>query len=202
VEFSDALIDAYAEIPQLVDHLHLPVQSGSDRILAAMKRGHTVLEYKSIIRRLRKIRPNISLSSDFIIGFPGETEADFAATMKLIEDIGFDTSFSFIYSPRPGTPAAELPDDTEEEIKKQRLKVLQARIVQHAQQISRRMVGSTQTILVTGVSKKDPGQLQGRTENNRAVNFSTSDQALIGQFVTVQIIEALPNSLRGVLHDG
>jgi tRNA-2-methylthio-N6-dimethylallyladenosine synthase len=202
VEFSDALIDAYAEIPQLVDHLHLPVQSGSDRILAAMKRGHTVLEYKSKIRRLRKIRPNISLSSDFIIGFPGETEADFAATMKLIEDIGFDTSFSFIYSPRPGTPAAELPDDTEEEIKKQRLKVLQARIVQHAQQISRRMVGSTQTILVTGVSKKDPGQLQGRTENNRAVNFSTSDQALIGQFVTVQIIEALPNSLRGVLHDG
>lgn len=202
VEFSDALIDAYAEIPQLVDHLHLPVQSGSDRILTAMKRGHTVLEYKSKIRRLRKIRPDISLSSDFIIGFPGETEADFAATMKLIEDIGFDTSFSFIYSARPGTPAAELPDDTDEEIKKQRLKVLQARIVQHAQQISRRMVGSTQTILVTGVSKKDPGQLQGRTENNRAVNFSTSDRALIGQFVPVQIIEALPNSLRGVLHDG
>jgi tRNA-2-methylthio-N6-dimethylallyladenosine synthase len=202
VEFSNALIDAYAEIPQLVDHLHLPVQSGSDRILTAMKRGHTVLEYKSKIRRLRKIRPDISLSSDFIIGFPGETEADFAATMKLIEDIGFDTSFSFIYSARPGTPAAELPDDTTEEIKKQRLKVLQARIVQHARQISRRMVGSTQTILVTGVSKKDPGQLQGRTENNRAVNFSTSDQALIGQFVTVKIIEALPNSLRGVLHDG
>jgi tRNA-2-methylthio-N6-dimethylallyladenosine synthase len=202
VEFSDALIDAYAEIPQLVDHLHLPVQSGSDRILTAMKRGHTVLEYKSKIRRLRKIRPGISISSDFIIGFPGETEADFAATMKLIEDIGFDTSFSFIYSARPGTPAAELPDDTTEEIKKQRLKVLQARIVQHAQQISRRMVGSTQTILVTGVSKKDPGQLQGRTENNRAVNFSTSDQALIGQFVTVEIVEALPNSLRGVLHGG
>jgi tRNA-2-methylthio-N6-dimethylallyladenosine synthase len=168
----------------------------------AMKRGHTVLEYKSKIRRLRKIRPHISISSDFIIGFPGETEADFAATMKLIEDIGFDTSFSFIYSARPGTPAAELPDDTDEDIKKQRLKVLQARIVQHAQQISRRMVGSTQTILVTGVSKKDPGQLQGRTENNRAVNFSTSDQALIGQFVAVQIIEALPNSLRGVLNDG
>ena len=202
VEFSDALIDAYAEIPQLVNHLHLPVQSGSDRILTAMKRGHTVLEYKSKIRRLRKVRPDISLSSDFIIGFPGETEADFAATMKLIEDIGFDTSFSFIYSARPGTPAAELPDDTTEEIKKQRLKILQARINQHARQISRRMVGSTQTILVTGVSKKDPGQLQGRTENNRAVNFSTSDQGLIGQFVTVKITEALPNSLRGVLHDG
>jgi tRNA-2-methylthio-N6-dimethylallyladenosine synthase len=202
VEFSDALIDAYAEIPQLVDHLHLPVQSGSDRILTAMKRGHTVLEYKSKIRRLRKIRPGISISSDFIVGFPGETEADFAATMKLIEDIGFDTSFSFIYSARPGTPASELPDNTTEEIKKQRLKVLQARIVQHAQQISRRMVGSTQAILVTGVSKKDPGQLQGRTENNRAVNFSTSDQALIGQFVTVEIVEALPNSLRGVLHGG
>jgi tRNA-2-methylthio-N6-dimethylallyladenosine synthase len=202
VEFSDALIDAYAEIPQLVDHLHLPVQSGSDRILTAMKRGHTVLEYKSKIRRLRKIRPHISISSDFIIGFPGETEADFAATMKLIEDIGFDTSFSFIYSARPGTPAAELPDDTDEATRKQRLKVLQARIAAHAQQISRRMVGSTQTILVTGVSKKDPGQLQGRTENNRAVNFSTSDQTLIGQFVTVEILEALPNSLRGMLHDG
>ncbi|RLA47032.1 MAG: tRNA (N6-isopentenyl adenosine(37)-C2)-methylthiotransferase MiaB, partial [Gammaproteobacteria bacterium] len=141
-------------------------------------------------------------SSDFIIGFPGETEADFAATMKLIEDIGFDTSFSFIYSARPGTPAAELPDDTDEEIKKQRLKVLQARIAAHARKISRRMVGSTQTILVTGVSKKGPGQLQGRTENNRVVNFSTADQALIGQFVTVQIIEALPNSLRGILRGG
>ncbi len=164
VEFSDALIDAYESIPQLVDHLHLPVQSGSDRILTAMKRSHTVLEYKSKIRRLRKVRPNISLSSDFIIGFPGETEADFAATMKLIEDIGFDTSFSFIYSARPGTPAAELPDNTSEEVKKQRLKILQTRIAQHAQEISRRMVGSTQSILVTGVSKKDPGQLQGRTE--------------------------------------
>ncbi|HDY83561.1 MAG TPA: tRNA (N6-isopentenyl adenosine(37)-C2)-methylthiotransferase MiaB [Halieaceae bacterium] len=202
IEFSDALIDAYAEIPQLVDHLHLPVQSGSDRILTAMKRGHTVLEYKSKIRRLRKIRPNISISSDFIIGFPGETEADFAATMKLIEDIGFDTSFSFIYSARPGTPAAELPDDTDEEIKKQRLKVLQERVATHARQISRRMVGGTQTILVTGVSKKDPGQLQGRTENNRAVNFSAPDRALIGQFITVEIVEALPNSLRGVLHSG
>jgi len=199
VEFSDALIDAYAEIPQLVDHLHLPVQSGSDRILTAMKRGHTVLEYKSKIRRLRKIRPNISLSSDFIIGFPGETDADFAATMQLIEEIGFDSSFSFIYSARPGTPAAELPDNTDADTKKQRLQILQTRINQHAQEISRRMVGSSQSILVTGVSKKDPGQLQGRTENNRAVNFSATDQALIGQFVEVQIIDALPNSLRGAL---
>jgi tRNA-2-methylthio-N6-dimethylallyladenosine synthase len=199
VEFSDALIDAYADIPQLVDHLHLPVQSGSDRILAAMKRGHTVLEYKSKIRRLRKIRPNISISSDFIIGFPGETEADFSATMKLIEEIGFDNSFSFIYSARPGTPAADLRDDTDEKTKKQRLQVLQARISQHAMQISRQMVGSTQRILVTGVSKKDPGQLQGRTENNRAVNFSAVDLALIGQFVDVEIAAALPNSLRGLL---
>ena len=202
VEFSDALIDAYALIPQLVDHLHLPVQSGSDRVLAAMKRGHTALEYKSKIRRLRKIRPDISISSDFIIGFPGETDADFAATMKLIEDIGFDSSFSFVYSARPGTPAAELPDATDEETKKQRLQILQTRILQQAAEISRRMVGSTQRILVTGVSKKDPGQLQGRTENNRAVNFSTTDQALIGQFVDVQIIDALPNSLRGALVAG
>ena len=197
VEFSDALIDAYADIPQLVDHLHLPVQSGSDRILAAMKRGHTVLEYKSKIRRLRKIRPNISLSSDFIIGFPGETEADFAATMKLIEEIGFDSSFSFVYSARPGTPAAELPDETDEETKKQRLQILQTRILQHAAEISRSMIDTTQRILVTGVSKKDPGQLQGRTENNRAVNFSATDHSLIGEFVDVTIIDALPNSLRG-----
>jgi tRNA-2-methylthio-N6-dimethylallyladenosine synthase len=199
VEFSDALIDAYADIPQLVDHLHLPVQSGSDRILAAMKRGHTALEYKSKIRRLRRIRPDISISSDFIVGFPGETETDFAATMKLIDDIGFDTSFSFVYSARPGTPAAELPDDTGEDTKKQRLAALQSRIAQQAGQISRRMVGTTQRILVTGVSKKDPGQLQGRTENNRAVNFPCTDHALIGDFVDVEIREALPNSLRGVL---
>jgi tRNA-2-methylthio-N6-dimethylallyladenosine synthase len=199
VEFSDALIDAYAEIPQLVNHLHLPVQSGSDRILMAMKRGHTALEYKSKIRRLRKLRPDISISSDFIIGFPGETENDFAATMKLIEEIEFDSSFSFVYSARPGTPAAELPDDTPEATKKARLKILQDRILQQAHQISRRMVGSQQKILVTGVSKKDPGQLQGRTENNRVVNFSTSDHSLIGDFVTVDIFEALPNSLRGVL---
>ena len=199
VEFSDALIEAYAEIPQLVDHLHLPVQSGSDRILMAMKRGHTVLEYKSKIRRLRKLRPDISISSDFIVGFPGETEADFAATMKLIEEIGFDTSFSFVYSARPGTPAAELPDTTDEETKKRRLQILQTRISQQAQHISRQMVGNTETILVTGQSKKDPGQLQGRTENNRVVNFSCPDTALVGQFARVDILEALPNSLRGVL---
>ncbi len=202
VEFSDALIDAYAEIPQLVDHLHLPVQSGSDRILMAMKRGHTVLEYKSKIRRLRKLRPDISISSDFIIGFPGETETDFAATMKLVEEIGFDSSFSFVYSARPGTPAAELPDDTDEETKKQRLKILQNRINQQAQLISRGMVGNREKILVTGISKKDPGQLQGRTENNRVVNFSATDAAMIGQFVHVDIMEALPNSLRGVLSAG
>jgi len=199
VEFSDALIHAYTEIPQLVSHLHLPVQSGSDRILAAMKRGHTVLEYKSRIRQLRKIRPDISISSDFIIGFPGESEADFAATMKLIEEIEFDHSFSFVYSARPGTPAAEIPDSTDEETKKQRLKILQDRIIQQTMQISRRMVGSSQRILVTGVSKKDPGQLQGRTENNRVVNFSTTDHTLIGGFAEVHIDQALPNSLRGTL---
>jgi len=199
VEFSDALIAVYAEIPALVDHLHLPVQSGSDRILAAMKRGHTAIEYKSRIRRLRRLRPNMSISSDFIIGFPGETEADFAATMKLVEEVGFDTSFSFIYSRRPGTPAADLPDDVDETTKKQRLHILQARINQQAQAISRRMVGGVERILVSGVSRKDPGQLQGRTENNRVVNFSATDHALIGQFVDVHISEALPNSLRGEL---
>tara|TARA_R110000823_G_scaffold144958_8_gene275127 strand:+ start:5298 stop:6650 length:1353 start_codon:yes stop_codon:yes gene_type:complete len=199
VEFSDALIDAYAHIPQLVDHLHLPVQSGSDRILAAMKRGHTALEYKSRIRRLRAVRPDISISSDFIIGFPGETDADFAATMKLVEDVGFDASFSFIYSARPGTPAAELADTTPEAVKKQRLQILQTRIGQQASAISRSMLGSTQRILVTGVATKDPGQLQGRTENNRPVNFRSDEHSLIGQFVEVEIQEALPNSLRGVL---
>ncbi len=199
VEFSDALIDCYAEVPELVDHLHLPVQSGSDRILMAMKRGHTVLEYKSKIRRLRRHRPDISLSSDFIIGFPGETEDDFLRTMALIDDIGYDHSFSFIYSARPGTPAADLPDDTDEVTKKQRLAILQHRITQNAEQISRRMVGSQQRVLVSGVSKKDPGQLQGRTENNRVVNFRSDDHALIGQFATVSVYEALPHSLRGDL---
>lgn len=199
VEFSDALIDVYAKVPELVSHLHLPVQSGSDRTLMAMKRGHTAIEYKSKIRRLRAIRPDISISSDFIVGFPGESEADFAATMKLIEDIGFDTSFSFVYSARPGTPAADLVDTEDEGVKKQRLKILQDRILQNAFEISRRMVGTQQTLLVTGVSKKDPGQLQGRTENNRVVNFSTDDHELIGHFVEAEIIEALPNSLRGTL---
>ncbi len=199
VEFNDALIDVYGEIPSLVNHLHLPVQSGSDRILAMMKRSHTALEYKSKIRRLRTIRPDISLSSDFIIGFPGETEQDFAATMKLIETVGFDHSFSFIYSARPGTPAAEMTDDTPLEVKKQRLAILQHRISQQAQAISRRMVGATETVLVSGVSKKDPGQLQGRTENNRVVNFSCSDHELIGNFADVIVHEALPNSLRGAL---
>lgn len=199
VEFTDALIDVYAQVPELVDHLHLPVQSGSDRILMAMKRGHTALEYKSKIRRLRQIRPNISLSSDFIIGFPGETDTDFEATMKLIHDIGYDLSFSFIYSARPGTPAADLPDNTPMEVKKQRLQILQERINQQAQQISRKMVGTTQRILVTGVSKKDPGQLSGRTENNRVVNFSCTNHAIIGDFVDVLVTEALPNSLRGTI---
>ncbi|PIE42126.1 MAG: tRNA (N6-isopentenyl adenosine(37)-C2)-methylthiotransferase MiaB [Gammaproteobacteria bacterium] len=197
VEFSDSLIQVYASVPELVSHLHLPVQSGSDRILAMMKRGHTALEYKSKIRRLRKIRPDLCMSSDFIIGFPGESEADFQATMKLIDDIGFDTSFSFIYSARPGTPASDLPDDTPEEEKKRRLALLQHRITQQAREISRRMVGSTQRILVDGISKKDPGQLQGRTENNRVVNFRHDDDEMIGKFVDVTIDDALPNSLRG-----
>jgi tRNA-2-methylthio-N6-dimethylallyladenosine synthase len=164
-----------------------------------MKRSHTALEYKSKIRRLRTIRPDISLSSDFIIGFPGETEQDFAATMTLIETVGFDHSFSFIYSARPGTPAAEMTDDTPLEVKKQRLAILQHRISQQAQAISRRMVGTTESVLVSGVAKKDPGQLQGRTENNRVVNFSCSDHGLIGDFAKVIVREALPNSLRGEL---
>jgi len=197
VEFSDSLIDVYAEVPELVSHLHLPVQSGSDRILARMKRGHTVLEYKSKIRRLRSIRPDISMSSDFIIGFPGETDEDFEATMNLVEEIGFDHSFSFIYSARPGTPAADFPDETPEAVKKERLQILQTRINQQAMEISRRMVGSTRRVLVTGPSKKDPGQLQARTENNRVVNFH-ADHGLVGEFVDVEIMEALPNSLRGV----
>ena len=201
VEFSDAIVACYAEIPALVDHLHLPVQSGSDRILMAMKRGHTALEYKATIRALRRIRPNMSLSSDFIIGFPGETEADFAATMKLIEEIGFDTSFSFIYSARPGTPAAELADEVPESVKKQRLHILQARIAQQAQQISEAMVGTTQRILVTGYAKRDPGQLSGRTENNRVVNFPSQNTDLIGEFTEVEITAAYTNSLLGRLSE-
>ena len=199
VEFSEAIVACYGEIPALVDHLHLPVQSGSDRILMAMKRGHTTLEYKATIRALRRLRPNISLSSDFIVGFPGETEDDFAATMKLIEEIGFDTSFSFIYSARPGTPAADLVDDTPESVKKERLHILQGRIAQQAQQISARMVGTRQRILVTGHAKKDPGQLSGRTENNRVVNFACTQTDLIGDFVDVDITAAYSNSLLGRL---
>ena len=199
VEFTDDLIAVYGEVPELVDHLHLPIQSGSDRILGMMKRGHTALEYKAKIRALRRIRPNISLSSDFIVGFPGETEQDFNATMKLIEEIGFDLSFSFVYSARPGTPAAEYRDDGDEETKKTRLQELQTLIQRQTRQISNDMIGTVQRVLVSGYSKKDPGQLQGRTENNRAVNFRCDDRALIGQFVEVRIDEALPNSLRGVL---
>lgn len=196
VEFSDRLIEVYGRVPKLVSHLHLPVQSGSDRILAAMKRGHTALEYKSKVRRLKAIRPDLSMSSDFIIGFPGETQADFDATMKLVADIGYDMSFSFIYSARPGTPAADLHDETPESVKKERLQLLQHRLNQQAQQIARQMVGTVQTVLVDGPSKKDPMQLSGRTENNRIVNFS-GPHTLIGDFVNVRITEALPNSLRG-----
>lgn len=194
--FSNSLIQAYAEIPQLVNHLHLPVQSGSDRILAAMKRNYTALEYKSKIRKLRAIRPDISISSDFIIGFPGETEADFEATMNLIHEIGFDYSFSFIYSPRPGTPAAQLPDDVPMEVKKQRLAILQQRILLNAHRISTAMIGTVQKVLVTGRGKKHADQISGRTENNRVVNFVGSPD-LIGQIVSVKITEAQPNSLRG-----
>jgi len=197
VEFSDALIQVYEDVPELVSHLHLPVQSGSDRILAMMKRNHMVLEYKSKLRKLQRIRPDISFSSDFIIGFPGETDRDFEDTMNLIHDIGFDMSFSFIYSARPGTPAADLPDDVDMDVKKQRLAILQQRINQNAQDISRKMVGSTQRILVDGFSKKDPGQLKGRTENNRVVNFQCDDTDLIGQFVDVTIAQAYSNSLLG-----
>ena len=200
VEFSDSLIDVYAEVPELVSHLHLPVQSGSDRILMAMKRGHTVLEYKSKLRRIKKLRPDISFSSDFIIGFPNETEADFEATMNLIAEIGFDQSFSFIYSRRPGTPAASLPDDVPSAVKQERLALLQARIRQQAAEISRGMVGSVQKVLVERQSKKNPGQLAGRTENMRWVNFD-GPRSLIGQFVGVLITEALPNSLRGRIED-
>jgi tRNA-2-methylthio-N6-dimethylallyladenosine synthase len=198
MEMSDSLIQVYRDVPQLVSHLHLPVQSGSDRVLAAMKRNHTVLEYKSRIRRLREARPGISLSSDFIVGFPGETDTDFEQTMQLIEEIGFDHSFSFIYSRRPGTPAAELPDDVPLAVKKQRLARLQARIQEMAAAISAAMVGTGQRVLVEGRSKKNPAQMAGRSENNRVVNFDAGAE-LIGRFVTVRITEALPNSLRGTL---
>jgi tRNA-2-methylthio-N6-dimethylallyladenosine synthase len=193
--FSDNLINAYAEVPELANHLHLPVQSGSDRILALMKRGYTALEFKSKIRKLRKIRPDIRLSTDIIVGFPGETDDDFQATMDLVHDIGFDMSFSFIFSARPGTPAANLADETPMEVKKQRLKILQDRLLIQSSHYSQSMVGSTQRILVTGVSKKRVQQLAGRTECNRVVNFDGSPE-LQGQFIDVVITEAQPNSLR------
>ncbi|QEP42672.1 tRNA (N6-isopentenyl adenosine(37)-C2)-methylthiotransferase MiaB [Ectothiorhodospiraceae bacterium BW-2] len=198
VELSDSLIEAYAEVPQLVSFLHLPLQSGSDRILSLMKRGHTALEYKQKIRRLRQARPGLSLSSDFIVGFPGESGEDHRATMALIEEIGFDHSFSFIYSPRPGTPAASMIDDVPLSVKKGRLSELQQLLNRQGAAISRAMVGSEQTILVERPSKKDPAQLAGRTENNRVVNFSGSSE-LMGRFVQVKITEALPNSLRAVV---
>lgn len=196
LEFSDSLIEAYRDVPKLANYLHLPVQSGSDRILAAMKRGYTALEFKSKVRKLRAVRPDISISSDFIVGFPGETEADFEKTMKLIEDVGFDQSFSFIYSRRPGTPAADLPDDVSDAEKHARLSRLQAHINAHSFELSKAMVGRVQKVLVTGTSKKNANELTGKTENMRQVNFPAPPR-LIGQFVDVLITEAMPNSLRG-----
>ena len=195
-EMTQKLIDMYARVPKLVSHLHLPVQSGSDRVLMAMKRGYTALEYKSVIRKLRAARPDLSLSSDFIVGFPGETADDFEKTMALIEDVGFDNSFSFVYSSRPGTPAAELSDDTPHELKIERLMRLQARIEEQAQAISQSMVGSIQRVLVESLSRKDANELAGRTDNNRIVNF-VGNPRLIHQFVDVRITSSLPHSLRG-----
>ncbi|MHA6896940.1 tRNA (N6-isopentenyl adenosine(37)-C2)-methylthiotransferase MiaB [Ralstonia pseudosolanacearum] len=202
-EFTARLIEAYATNRKLVDHLHLPVQHGSDRILMAMKRGYAVLEYKSIIRKLRAIRPDLSVATDFIVGFPGETDADFAKTMDLVHEIGYDNSFSFIYSPRPGTPAANLHDDTPHAVKLERLKHLQATIDANMARISEGMVGSVQRILVEGPSRKDPSELHGRTENNRVVNFALPDLSqtrrdqLVGQMLDVRIVHAFPHSLRG-----
>ena len=200
LEFSDRLIAVYAEVPELVNHLHLPVQSGSDPVLIRMKRGHTAWDYKQKIKRLRQIRPEISISSDFIVGFPGETEQDFERTMQLIEEVGFDQSFSFIYSARPGTPAAEIEDDVPMAVKQSRLQRLQRRIDEMSQQISRCMVGRVERVLVERPSRKDPNQLAGRTENNRVVNFDGGPE-LIGRFVDLRITEALPNSLRGRMID-
>ncbi len=198
-EFTQRLIDVYARVPKLVSHLYLPAQHGSDKILAAMKRGYTVLEYKSIIRRLREVRPNVTISSDFIVGFPGETEADFEALMKLVDDVGYDNSFSFIFSPRPGTPAANLPDETPHEIKLARLQRLQKVIADNTRRYSDAMLGSVQRVLVEGPSRRDPNELQGRTENNRVVNFDGGPNAsrLIGQFIDLEIVESHPFSLRG-----
>ena len=196
VEFSDSLVEAFRDVPALASYLHLPVQAGSDRILAAMKRGHTALEYKQKIRRVREARPGISISSDFIVGFPGETDADFERTMQLIAEVGFDQSFSFVYSARPGTPAATLPDDTPAAEKKQRLHRLQAAIDANAQAISRGMLGTVQKVLVEGPSKRDPNELTGRTENMRSVNFA-GPLRLVGQFVDVLVTESMSHSLRG-----
>ena len=198
----DRLISAFGRVEKLANHLHLPVQSGSDRILALMKRGHTVLEYKSKIRRLREVRPGISVTTDFIVGFPGETEMDFAATMELMETVGFDASFSFLYSPRPGTPAAELRDETPQTVREARLARLQSRNMEMASAISRAMVGASQRVLVEGPARKSPRQMCGRTENNRVVNFVASGADLIGRFADVEITEALTNSLRGQLLSG
>jgi tRNA-2-methylthio-N6-dimethylallyladenosine synthase len=195
-EFTQRLIDAYTRIDKLAPHVHLPVQSGSDRVLAAMKRGYTALEYKSIARKLRAARPGISISSDFIVGFPGETEEDFEATLKLVDEVGFDGSFSFVYSRRPGTPAADLPDDTPRQLKLARLARLQERIDAHARRIAERMVGTRERILVEGVSRRDAGELSGRTGNNRVVNFGGAPE-LVGRFVDVTITAALAHSLRG-----
>ncbi|MFT4171581.1 MAG: tRNA (N6-isopentenyl adenosine(37)-C2)-methylthiotransferase MiaB [Rhodocyclaceae bacterium] len=195
-EMTPRVFEAYARLPKLVSQLHLPVQSGSDRVLAAMKRGYTVLEFKAIVRKLRAARPDLSLSSDFIIGFPGETESDFEATMKLIEEVGFDNAFSFVYSPRPGTPAADLTDDTPQELKLARLARLQKRIEEQTQDVSRAMVGTVQRILVEGTSRKDESEFAGRTDNNRVVNFAGNARQ-IGHFINVRITEALPHSLRG-----
>ncbi|HUF22241.1 MAG TPA: tRNA (N6-isopentenyl adenosine(37)-C2)-methylthiotransferase MiaB, partial [Burkholderiales bacterium] len=195
-EFTQRLIDVYAHVPQLVSHVHLPVQSGSDRVLAAMKRGYTALEYKSIVRRLRAVRPHICITSDFIVGFPGETDADFEQTFRLVEEVGFDASFSFMYSPRPGTPAAALADQVPQETGQSRLARLQVRIEQQAQAISRAMVGTVQRVLVEGPSRKDAAELAGRTENNRVVNFP-GDPRLVGRMIEVRVTDALPHSLRG-----
>jgi tRNA-2-methylthio-N6-dimethylallyladenosine synthase len=196
LEFSDSLIEAYANVPKLANYLHLPVQAGSDRILAAMKRGYTTLEFKQKIRKLRKVRPDISISSDFIVGFPGESDVDFEQTMKLIDDIGFDQSFSFIFSKRPGTPAANLPDETSDDVKRARLARLQNTINENARRINEMMVGTVQSVLVEKPSKKNPNEMTGRTQNMRYVNFP-GDPRMIGQFVDVEITEAMTNSLRG-----
>jgi tRNA-2-methylthio-N6-dimethylallyladenosine synthase len=195
-EVNDALIEVYRDVPELVSHLHLPVQSGSDRVLAEMKRNHTAEDYRQLIARLREARPDLSLSSDFIVGFPNESDVDFENTMQLIEDVGFDHSFSFIYSPRPGTPASDMPDSVDLIVKQARLSRLQRRISEMAAAISESMVGSTQKVLVTGPSRKDPNELSGRTENNRVANFK-GDASLVGQFVELRVTEAFPNSLRG-----